>query len=59
MLLDYPAHHHRNLLDSEDLCRNIVEAVRRGVKRSEAAYLFGLSLSSVKGYARMVPPMVN
>ena len=29
------------------------------MKRSEGAYLFGLSLSSVKRYARMFLPMVN
>jgi len=38
---------------SEDLRRKIVEAVeRRAMKKSEAARLFGVSLSSVKRYVR-------
>jgi transposase len=44
---------------SEDLRRKLEEAVGRGMKGSEAAYLFGVSFSSVKRYARMVPPVVN
>src|SRR5215204_181655 len=38
---------------SEDLRKKIVEAVeKRGMKKSEAARLFGVSLSSVKRYVR-------
>src|ERR671927_1463824 len=35
---------------SEDLRTKVVEAVNQGMKKSEAAYTFGLSLSSVKCY---------
>src|ERR687893_2832659 len=35
---------------SKDLRKKVVEAVKRGMKKSEAAYTFGLSLSSVKRY---------
>jgi transposase len=38
---------------SEDLRKKIVEALRRGMGKSEAARSFGVSLSSVKRYARM------
>jgi transposase len=39
---------------SEDLRRKVVEAVeQRGTSKSEAARLFGISLSSVKPYARL------
>lgn len=38
---------------SEDLRKKIVEALRRGTGKSEAARTFGVSLSSVKRYARM------
>jgi glycosyltransferase involved in cell wall biosynthesis/transposase-like protein len=38
---------------SEDLRKKIVEALRRGTANSEAARSFGVSLSSVKRYARM------
>jgi transposase len=39
---------------SEDLRRKVVEAVqRRGTSKSEAARLFGISLSSVKRYTRL------
>ncbi len=39
---------------SEDLRKKIVEAVdKREMKKSEAARLFGVSLSSVKRYVRM------
>ncbi len=38
---------------SEDLRNKIVEALRRGSGKSEAARSFGVSLSSVKRYARM------
>jgi hypothetical protein len=36
---------------SEDLRKKIVEALRRGAGKSEAARAFGVSLSSVKRYA--------
>jgi len=39
---------------SEDLRKKVVEAVKRGMKKSEAPYTFGLSLSSVKRYVRVV-----
>ncbi len=35
---------------SEDLRKKVVEAVERGMKKSDAAYTFGVSLSSVKRY---------
>jgi transposase len=38
---------------SEDLRRKIVQAVERGISKSQAARLFGISLSSVKRYARL------
>ena len=38
---------------SEDLRRKIVDAVRRGVPKSEAASVFGVSLSSVKRFTGM------
>ncbi len=38
---------------SEDLRRKVVEALDRGLNKSEAARLFGVSLSSVKRYAKM------
>lgn len=38
---------------SEDLRKKIIEALRRGMKKSEAARTFCVSLSSVKRYARM------
>ena len=38
---------------SEDLRRKIVDAVRRGVSKRETATLFGVSISSVKRFARM------
>ncbi len=38
---------------SEDLRKKIVEALNRGTGKSEAARFFGVSLSSVKRYARM------
>ena len=37
---------------SEDLRKKIVRALLRGTGKSEAARLFGVSLSSVKRYAR-------
>ena len=43
--------HHRFMRAySEDLRKKVVEAVKRGMKKCEAAYTFGLSLSSVKRY---------
>src|SRR5215217_2798589 len=38
---------------SEDLRRKIVDAVSRGVSKTETAGLFGASLSSVKRFSRM------
>ena len=39
---------------SEDLRQKVVEAVeRRGISKSEAARLFGMSLSSVKRYTKL------
>ncbi len=38
---------------SEDLRRKIVEALRRGMGKSEAARTFCVSLSSVKRYAKL------
>ena len=43
--------HHRCMKAySEDLRRKIVEAIHRGMGKSEAARTFGVSLSSVKRY---------
>jgi transposase len=39
---------------SEDLRKKIVEALRRGITKSEAARTFGVSRSSVKRYAKLV-----
>jgi transposase len=38
---------------SEDLRRKTVDALKRGTPKIEAAQLFGVSLSSVKRFARM------
>jgi transposase len=38
---------------SEDLRMKIVEALRRGITKSEAARSFGVSRSSVKRYAKL------
>ena len=38
---------------SEDLRKKIVEALRRGATKSEAARAFGVSRSSVKRYAKL------
>ena len=38
---------------SEDLRQKIVEAVHRGTPKSEIARLLGVSLSSIKRYARL------
>lgn len=38
---------------SEDLRRKIIDVIERGASKAGAAGLFGVSLSSVKRYARM------
>ena len=38
---------------SRDLRTKIVEVLQRGISKAQAARLFGVSLSSVKRYARM------
>jgi transposase len=38
---------------SEDLRKKIIQALRRGMGKSQAARTFGVSLSSVKRYAKM------
>jgi transposase len=38
---------------SEDLRKNIIEALGRGATKSEAARAFGVSRSSVKRYAKL------
>jgi transposase len=38
---------------SEDLRKKIIEALRRGATKSEAARTFGVSRSSVKRYAKL------
>jgi transposase len=38
---------------SEDLRRKVVDALERGMNKSEAARLFGVSLSSIERYARL------
>ena len=38
---------------SEDLRNKIIEALRRGMNKSEAARTFGVSRSSVKRYAKL------
>ncbi len=43
----------------EDLRKEKVETAGQGMKKCAAAYLFGVSLSSVKRYARMVPFIFN
>jgi hypothetical protein len=51
---------HRALRLHESLLPNReVGALGRGMKESEATYLFGVSLSSVKRYARIIPSIVN
>lgn len=39
---------------SEDLRNKVIEALRRGTTKSEAARSFGVSRSSVKRYAKLV-----
>src|SRR4051812_42407910 len=46
-------HHERMNAYSEDLRKKIIEALRRGMAKSEAARTFSVSLSSVKRYAKM------
>jgi transposase len=43
-------HHNFMRAYSEDLREKVVEAVKRGMKKSEAASTFGVSLSYVKRY---------
>jgi transposase len=38
---------------SEDLRKKIIEALRRGMTKTEAARSFGVSRSSVKRYAKL------
>ncbi len=45
---------HRMNAYSEDLRKKIIEALRRGTTKSEAARTFGVSRSSVKRYAKLV-----
>jgi transposase len=45
---------HRMNAYSEDLRKKIIEALRRGTTKSEAARAFGVSRSSVKRYAKLV-----
>jgi transposase len=44
---------HRMNAYSEDLRKKIIEALRRGTTKSEAARAFGVSRSSVKRYAKL------
>jgi len=44
---------HRMNAYSEDLRKKIIEALRRGMTKSEAARSFGVSRSSVKRYAKL------
>jgi transposase len=44
---------HRMNAYSEDLRKKIVDALRRGATKSEAARAFGVSRSSVKRYAKL------
>jgi len=46
-------HHARMNAYSEDLRKKILEALRRGATKSEAARSFGVSRSSVKRYAKL------
>lgn len=46
-------HHERMNPYSEDLRNKIVQALRRGMGKSQAARTFSVSLSSVKRYAKM------
>src|SRR3954447_18329306 len=51
-------HHERMNAYSEDLRRKIIEALRRGMGKSQAARTFSVSLSSVKRYAKMGSPQL-
>jgi hypothetical protein len=44
---------------SDNPCKELVKAVERGMNQSEGTYLFGVGLSSVSPYARVVPSIVN
>ena len=46
-------HHQCMNAYSEDLRKKIIEALRRGMGKSQAARIFSVSLSSVKRYAKM------
>ena len=46
-------HHETMNAYSEDLRKKIVQALRRGTTKSEAARSFGVSRSSVKRYAKL------
>lgn len=46
-------HHERMNAYSEDLRKKIVQALRRGMGKSQAARTFSVSLSSVKRYAKI------
>ncbi len=46
-------HHERMNAYSEDLRQKIIQALRRGMGKSQAARTFSVSLSSVKRYAKM------
>src|SRR4051812_23468158 len=46
-------HHERMNAYSEDLRQKIIQALRRGMGKSQAARTFCVSLSSVKRYAKM------
>jgi transposase len=38
---------------SEDVCEKIVQALHRGMGKSDAARTFSVSLSSIKRYAKL------
>ena len=46
-------HHEHVNAYSEDLRKKIIDALRRGMGKSQAARTFSVSLSSVKRYAKM------
>ena len=51
--MTYLRHHGDMNAYSEDLREKIIEALRRGMGKSEAASTFSVSLSSVKRYAKL------
>ena len=51
--MTYLRHHGDMNAYSEDLREKIIEALRRGMGKSEAARTFSVSLSSVKRYAKL------